>query len=234
MAKRNGPRAPRHAGARRPLLARPQKIGIVSLAGVGTAGLCLVVLPDERSAVVASTPTPQLVSAQRLAAPDALRRSATDLRSAADAQKRKPKAEATPSKEDKSAAAETPLEAGAPEPQGNEGELLAGPSTDDLDGWITRALEIMQDHGIPGTYEGIHRNIMRESSGDPNAINEWDTNAQNGTPSMGLLQVIRPTFDAYRIPGTVDSPFEPVANIVAACNYAADRYGSIDNVNGPY
>ncbi|MFH0241302.1 transglycosylase family protein [Streptomyces sp. HK10] len=105
---------------------------------------------------------------------------------------------------------------------------------DNLDGWIREALDIMRANGIPGTYEGIHRNIMRESSGNPNAINNWDINAQRGTPSIGLLQVIKPTFDAYHVPGTANSQYDPVANIVAACNYAADRYGSIDNVNGPY
>ncbi|WP_051722696.1 transglycosylase family protein [Streptomyces albus] len=103
-----------------------------------------------------------------------------------------------------------------------------------LDGWIREALDIMKQHGIPGTYEGIHRNIIRESSGNPNAINNWDINAQKGTPSIGLLQVIKPTFDEYHVPGTANSQYDPVANIVAACNYAADRYGSIDNVNGPY
>ncbi|MFP8960429.1 transglycosylase family protein [Streptomyces nanhaiensis] len=103
-----------------------------------------------------------------------------------------------------------------------------------LDGWIREALDIMRANGIPGTYEGIHRNIIRESGGNPNAINNWDINAQRGTPSIGLLQVIKPTFDAYHVPGTANSQYDPVANIVAACNYAADRYGSIDNVNGPY
>ncbi len=92
----------------------------------------------------------------------------------------------------------------------------------------------MHQHGIPGTYEGIHRNIMRESSGNPNAINNWDINAQNGTPSIGLLQVIKPTFDAYHVAGTSWSQYDPVANIVAACNYAADMYGSMDNVNSAY
>ncbi|MGK5499023.1 transglycosylase family protein [Streptomyces sp. URMC 125] len=105
---------------------------------------------------------------------------------------------------------------------------------DNLDGWIREALAIMRANGIPGTYEGIHRNIMRESGGNPNAVNNWDINAQRGTPSIGLLQVIKPTFDAYHVAGTADSQYDPVANIVAACNYAADRYGSIDNVNGPY
>ncbi|MFD3542697.1 LysM peptidoglycan-binding domain-containing protein [Streptomyces sp. NPDC058662] len=103
-----------------------------------------------------------------------------------------------------------------------------------LDGWIRESLSVMAKHGIPGTYNGIHRNIMRESSGNPNAINNWDSNAAAGIPSKGLLQVIDPTFRAYHVPGTSTNSYDPVANITAACNYAAARYGSIDNVNGPY
>jgi hypothetical protein len=106
--------------------------------------------------------------------------------------------------------------------------------SNDLDGWIKESLAVMAKHGIPGTYDGIHRNIMRESSGNPMAINNWDSNAAAGTPSKGLLQVIEPTFLAYHVPGTSMDSYDPVANITAACNYAADRYGSIDNVNGPY
>ncbi|MGQ7747919.1 transglycosylase SLT domain-containing protein [Streptomyces sp. WC2508] len=103
-----------------------------------------------------------------------------------------------------------------------------------LDGWIKESLAIMKAKGIPGTYEGLHRNIMRESSGNPNAQNGWDVNAQKGTPSKGLLQVIQPTFNAYHVNGTAHSLTDPVANITAAANYAADRYGSIDNVNSAY
>ncbi|KAB2591073.1 transglycosylase SLT domain-containing protein [Streptomyces arboris] len=106
--------------------------------------------------------------------------------------------------------------------------------TNDLDGWIRESLAVMAQHGIPGSYEGIHRNIIRESSGNPNAINNWDSNAVKGTPSKGLLQVIDPTFQAYHVPGTSTDSYDPVANITAACNYAADRYGSIDNVFGAY
>ncbi|AQS68150.1 transglycosylase SLT domain-containing protein [Streptomyces pactum] len=105
---------------------------------------------------------------------------------------------------------------------------------DNLDGWIRESLDIMAQHGIPGSYDSIHRNIMRESSGNPLAINNWDINAINGTPSKGLLQVIDPTFQAYHVEGTSWDPYDPVANITAACNYAADRYGSIDNVFGAY
>ncbi|MGW7362527.1 transglycosylase SLT domain-containing protein [Streptomyces sp. NPDC054841] len=106
--------------------------------------------------------------------------------------------------------------------------------SDNLDGWIKQALDIMKSEGIPGSYEGLHRNIMRESSGNPNAQNNWDVNAQNGTPSKGLLQVIQPTFDAYHVKGTKHDLTDPVANITAAANYAADRYGSIDNVDSAY
>ncbi|MDX2531107.1 LysM peptidoglycan-binding domain-containing protein [Streptomyces europaeiscabiei] len=103
-----------------------------------------------------------------------------------------------------------------------------------LDGWIRESLDIMAQKGIPGTYNGIYRNIIRESSGNPQAINNWDSNAAAGTPSKGLLQVIDPTFAAYHVSGTPYDPYDPVANITAACNYAADRYGSIDNVFGAY
>ncbi|MFJ4202811.1 transglycosylase SLT domain-containing protein [Streptomyces sviceus] len=103
-----------------------------------------------------------------------------------------------------------------------------------LDGWIRASLAVMAEHGIPGSYDGIYRNVIRESSGNPYAINLWDSNAAAGTPSKGLLQVIDPTFNAYHVANTSWDPYDPVANITAACNYAAQRYGSIDNVFGAY
>jgi len=105
---------------------------------------------------------------------------------------------------------------------------------DNLDGWIRASLQVMAQNGIPGSYDGIYRNVIRESSGNPAAINNWDSNALAGTPSKGLLQVIDPTFLTYHVPGTVLNPYDPVANITAACKYAAARYGSIDNVFGAY
>ncbi|MDT0470273.1 lytic transglycosylase, partial [Streptomyces gibsoniae] len=75
-------------------------------------------------------------------------------------------------------------------------------SGSNLDSWIRQSLAIMKQNGIPGSYSGIYRNVMRESSGNPMAINKWDVNAINGIPSKGLLQVIDPTFRAYHVPGT--------------------------------
>ncbi|MCX4821196.1 transglycosylase SLT domain-containing protein [Streptomyces sp. NBC_01142] len=103
-----------------------------------------------------------------------------------------------------------------------------------LDGWINHSLIVMKAKGIPGSYDGIHRTLMRESSGDPEAINLWDSNARAGIPSKGLMQVIDPTFSQYHVDGTSWDIYDPIANIVAACNYAAHRYGSIDNVFSAY
>ncbi|MEU0966608.1 transglycosylase SLT domain-containing protein [Streptomyces sp. NPDC005917] len=103
-----------------------------------------------------------------------------------------------------------------------------------LDGWIRESLAIMAEKNIPGSYNGIYRNVIRESSGNPQAINLWDSNAAAGIPSKGLLQVIAPTFSTYHVAGTSFDIYDPVANITAACNYAAARYGSIDNVHGAY
>ncbi|BEK92856.1 hypothetical protein NSK11_contig00227-0007 [Nocardia seriolae] len=113
-------------------------------------------------------------------------------------------------------------------------QLLPPTFANDLDGWIKNALYVMNQHGIPGSYDGIFRNIQRESGGNPQAINLYDSNAAAGIPSKGLLQVIDPTFQAYHVDGTSWDIYDPVANIAAACNYAAHRYGSIDNVFSAY
>ncbi|AZG46643.1 transglycosylase SLT domain-containing protein [Gordonia insulae] len=105
---------------------------------------------------------------------------------------------------------------------------------DNLDGWIRQSLDILKANNIPASYDGIMRNVMRESTGNPRAINLYDSNAAAGIPSKGLLQVIDPTFAAYHVEGTKFDVWDPVANIVAACNYAAHTYGSMDNVNSAY
>jgi hypothetical protein len=104
----------------------------------------------------------------------------------------------------------------------------------DVDAWIKQSLAVLHEKGIPASYHGIYHNLMRESSGNPNAINNWDSNAKAGIASKGLLQVIDPTFKSFHVAGTSANIYDPVANITAACNYAAHRYGSIDKVNSAY
>ena len=71
--------------------------------------------------------------------------------------------------------------------------------------------------------------MQTESGGNPNAINNWDINAQNGTPSKGLMQVIDPTFRAYAYPGYDKNIYDPLSNILAAIRYTLSRYGSLAN-----
>lgn len=93
-----------------------------------------------------------------------------------------------------------------------------------VDGWIAEALDHM---GLPQSYaEGLKQIIMKESNGNPDAVNDWDSNALAGTPSEGLMQVIPSTFEAYVHPDFADrSVSDPVANITAGVRYMIDRYG---------
>jgi hypothetical protein len=98
----------------------------------------------------------------------------------------------------------------------------------DLAGWIAQAIGLT---GVPGTWAGpMSVLIGRESGGNPNAINLWDSNAAAGHPSQGLTQTIPSTFLAYHQAGTSFNILDPVANIAASFNYIKARYGSIFNV----
>lgn len=107
-------------------------------------------------------------------------------------------------------------------------------SEEQLNEWITQALAVMNEQGIPGSRAGIRKIIHNESGGQPNICNMVDINAQNGVPSCGLMQVIEPTFKAHHCPGTSWNLKDPVANICAASHYAWKRYKSIDFAPTPY
>ena len=69
--------------------------------------------------------------------------------------------------------------------------------------------------------------MMHESGGNPNAINNWDINAIRGIPSKGLMQVIDPTFHANAMEGFNTNIYDPLSNMIAAINYTVRRYGSL-------
>lgn len=77
---------------------------------------------------------------------------------------------------------------------------------------------------------GLNTLITRESNWNPGAVNNWDVNAKNGTPSTGLAQTIKPTFERFRNPSLPDSMINPVANVAAAIRYIIADYGSISHV----
>jgi hypothetical protein len=223
-------------------LTRNHKIAIAGVGALGAAALAISAVPasghttatseaapaakvaysSEQIKDVKTSVTDQLAgTSEKLAAIDAKRQAATDAKKQAATQAA---AKERAAKQAASRSAE----------RAEVKQVAAKSYPDNLNGWINEALSIMKAKGIPGSYHGLHKNIMRESSGNPKAINDWDINAINGIPSKGLLQVIPPTFKAYHVAGTSWNIYDPVANITAAANYAADKYGTIDNVNSAY
>ncbi|WP_438488674.1 transglycosylase SLT domain-containing protein [Streptomyces sp. S186] len=216
-------------------LTRSHKITAAGIAAAGAAALIFTTVPgaDASQGKAAAAPASADVQPVAFRAVDtAARAQQATIARQADASTAQGKAEAKAEKERqvKEAASRAAVRKAVPAAVEKPAKVYAN----NLDGWIRQSLDIMAQHNIPGSYNGIYRNLMRESSGNPMAINLWDSNAAAGIPSKGLLQVIDPTFRAYHVPGTSWNIYDPVANITAACNYAAARYGSMDNVNSAY
>jgi len=92
----------------------------------------------------------------------------------------------------------------------------------------------LEKAGVPVTaanLAAVNLIVQRESSWNPNVVNNWDSNARKGTPSKGLMQTIGPTFNSYSIPGHKNI-LDPVDNMIAGIRYATSRYGSLQNVPG--
>ncbi|QBX25315.1 tape measure domain-containing protein [Streptococcus henryi] len=96
--------------------------------------------------------------------------------------------------------------------------------------WRSSVVKALKANGVePNDYRvsKILATIQRESNGNPNAQNNWDINAINGTPSIGLMQTIGPTFEAYKHAGhnNIRNGYD---NLLAAINYIKHRYGTSD------
>lgn len=226
-------------------LNKTQKLSVAGISAVAAAALSLSLVPGNAEAetdsqAVSGAP---VVFASAAGAPQAKTIQASVIEQHSTAEQLIKAADTAKAKKAKTAskAKAKKVKAKAEKAAGKRGKQSASRSesrspvfSNNLDGWIKESLSIMKAKGIPGTYDGLHRNIIRESSGNPKAINDWDVNAVNGVPSKGLLQIIKPTFDAYHVGGTPHDQYDPIANITASANYAADKYGSIDNVNSAY
>ncbi len=122
-----------------------------------------------------------------------------------------------------------------------------------LEDWIAQACTAA---GVPANRQwigGFKTAAPRESSGNPNACNLWDTNAItphgyskvrdygdgyrlnepvrriNGTLtpfqcSRGVVQCIPQTFARYHAAGTSVNIYDPVASIASSIRYVRDRY----------
>ncbi|MEU5030166.1 transglycosylase SLT domain-containing protein [Streptomyces milbemycinicus] len=79
----------------------------------------------------------------------------------------------------------------------------------------------------------VLRRLQQESGGNPTIVNKWDSNWIAGHPSVGLMQVIGPTFRSYAGKFRKTGPFlygtsvNPLANIYSSMKYAMAAYGSL-------
>lgn len=105
-----------------------------------------------------------------------------------------------------------------------------GPQGSGVERWRSSVVRALEANGIEANSFRVSKilaTIQRESGGDPNVQNNWDINAINGTPSIGLMQTIGPTFNAYKHPGhnNIRNGYD---NLLAAINYIKHRYGTSD------
>jgi SLT domain-containing protein len=110
-------------------------------------------------------------------------------------------------------------------------------------GGVTRWTSVVQKAlaflGQPQSLLGLTLSRMnQESGGNPTIVNRWDANWKAGHPSVGLMQVIRGTFQKYAGDQRNVGPFEygvsvdPFANVYASMRYALARYGSLQAAYG--
>lgn len=100
--------------------------------------------------------------------------------------------------------------------------------------WTGAVKKALYEVGQSQAYVGITlRRMNQESGGNPRVVNKWDSNWKAGYPSVGLMQVIRPTFQSnagkYRNTGpfSYGVSIAPIANIYASMRYALRAYGSL-------
>ncbi|MFF1655802.1 transglycosylase SLT domain-containing protein [Streptomyces sp. NPDC058255] len=122
---------------------------------------------------------------------------------------------------------------------GKEGDKLSTPKVNyspskGVEQWrpvVLKALDAV--HQPRGLAQSTLRRMQQESGGNPTIVNKWDSNWQAGHPSVGLMQVIGPTFRHYAGKYKKTGPFSygvsvnPMANIYSSMKYALGAYGSL-------
>ncbi|MFE4651527.1 transglycosylase SLT domain-containing protein [Streptomyces sp. NPDC056707] len=100
--------------------------------------------------------------------------------------------------------------------------------------WSSVVLQSLKEVGEPASLLNTTlRRMNQESGGNPTIVNKWDSNWQAGHPSVGLMQVIGPTFRSYAGKYRNKGPFlygtsvDPLANVYSSMRYAKAAYGSL-------
>ncbi|MBL1104947.1 transglycosylase SLT domain-containing protein [Streptomyces sp. 5-8] len=100
--------------------------------------------------------------------------------------------------------------------------------------WTSVVLRALKEVGQPASLlSSTLRRMQQESGGNPTIVNKWDSNWQAGHPSVGLMQVIGPTFRSYAGKYKNKGPFlygtsvDPLSNVYSSMRYALAAYGSL-------
>ena len=122
---------------------------------------------------------------------------------------------------------------------GKEGDKRSTPNVDykpsaGVEQWRGVVRRVLGEIGQPLSYDNITlRRMQQESGGNPTIVNKWDSNWMAGHPSVGLMQVIGPTFRSFAGKYRKTGPFsygvsvDPTANVYASAKYALAAYGSL-------
>lgn len=118
-------------------------------------------------------------------------------------------------------------------------DSMANPGGSGVQRWKPYVIQALKANGFDASDYQVAawmRVIQRESNGNPKAINLWDSNAKAGIPSMGLVQTIGPTFNAFKFPGHNDV-YNGYDDLLAGIHYMKAIYGSgssaFARVSGP-
>ncbi|WP_436702787.1 NlpC/P60 family protein [Lactiplantibacillus plantarum] len=105
--------------------------------------------------------------------------------------------------------------------------------------WKPDVIKALKKNGFEASASQVSawmKVIARESNGDPSVVNNWDSNAKMGMPSMGLVQTIRPTFEANKFKDHNDI-LNGYDDLLAGIHYMKAKYGSgpsaFARVSGP-
>ncbi|MGW1541043.1 peptidoglycan DD-metalloendopeptidase family protein [Streptomyces sp. NPDC002309] len=117
---------------------------------------------------------------------------------------------------------------------GGGGSYAGGNGGSGVARWRPTVLQALSMTGNPASYADLTlRRMNQESGGNPTIVNKWDSNWAAGYPSVGLMQVIGPTFRSYAGKMRNVGPFSygvstnPLANIYASMRYAKAAYGNL-------
>jgi len=217
-------------------LGHPRLPDGVLAAGVLGAVVMVTAVPISQAFGVDSARPAAVASAQPAAAGDPGAQGAQAAHGDSETASRSAERAPAPVASTPAPAEQAPAPAPAPAPAAQAPAPAPAPAQksypNNLDGWIAEARDVLAAAGKPvPSAKAMRATAMAESSGKPNAVNGWDTNAKVGSPSIGLTQMIQPTFKAYALPGHKDIR-NPVDNLIASSRYCDAKYGGMDKMAG--